>query len=59
MTEGYIKEEENMIHHANVITYADFENRKLLLSAKHALEPKHTRFLVGQAPLERVLTAVR
>lgn len=28
MTEGYIKEEENMIHHANVITYADFENGK-------------------------------
>lgn len=32
---------------------------EILLSAKHALEPKHTRFLVGQAPLERVLTAVR
>jgi hypothetical protein len=26
---------------------------KVLLSAKHALEPKHTRFLVGQASLER------
>ena len=30
-----------------------FSVKNLLLSAKHALEPKHTRFLVGQAPLER------